>query len=138
MKFNTGNKVLDIVLYVVCCGLVIDSIMGIVLSIKKYRQAKADRKKAEAELDRLRKETMERFTNEVNELVTKYDELLEENSDLRMKVLKYEIESKKGSEDDIVAEGRRIINRTNKLINYFNETEPGEESEDVITEILEE
>ena len=138
MKFNTGNKVLDIVLYVVCCGLIIDSIMGIVLSIKKYRQAKADRKKAEAELDHLKKETMERFTNEVNELVARYDKLLDENADLRMKVLKYEIESKKGGEDDIITEGRNIINRTNRLINYFNETEPGEESEDVIMEIMNE
>ena len=34
-RFDTGNKVVDIILYVLCCGVIIDSIMGIILSIKK-------------------------------------------------------------------------------------------------------
>ena len=138
MKFSTGNKALDIFLYVVCCGIIIDGIMGIVLSIKKYRKAKAERKEAEARLKDEEHALIQKFSISVGEMVLEYNKLLEENEDLRLKLLKYEIEQKKGSEDDILTEGRHVINKTNKLIAYLNETPIGEETEDEIYEIMNE
>ena len=129
MKFDTGHKALDIFLYVICCGIVIDSIMGIILSIKDWRKAKADRKKAEAELKELREE----FDNHVHELVNKYNELLEENeilkernAELYGKIIKYEIENhindeEVNGEDDILVEGRHLIDEANRMLKEFEE-----------------
>ena len=120
-RFDTGNKVVDIILYVLCCGVIIDSIMGIILSIKKWRKAKADRIKAEAEL----KELKEKFENHVQELVNKYNELLEENellkernTELYEKIIKYEIENRINTEEDgdILVEGTQLINKANKML----------------------